>query len=218
VTAAEEGPGSKPEESGFSIGREGPAAAFLRHRIERPARIGLYVLTAFGAFTAIVSAALWILSPSDLALGLVILGGVLILLGYVQFVLYRRDEAHWPDQVMLWDGGIELVLHNGEVRGVSWTDPDFALDLVARKAPAPAGREFLLVWMSEGKIPSAEITEEGFEKVQRAAVAGALNVMNNRRGRSADATQTVEIRQNTARKLLAAEARSKAKADASGQD
>ena len=201
--------GAMPEESGLSILREGEAAAFLRRRIERPSRIGLYALTAFGTFTAIIGAAVWILSPSDLALGLAVLGGVLIVLGYVQYLLYRRDQTNWPDQAYLWKGGVELVLHNGDVRGVSWTDPDLALDLVARKAPAPAGREFLLVWMTEGKIPSAEITEEGFDKIQRAAVAGELTVLNRRGGRRADSTQTVEIRQNAARKLLAAEAKAK---------
>jgi len=198
------------EEPGLRIVREGDAAAFLRRRIERPARIGLYGLTVLGALTAGIGAALWFLAPSSLAIGLVILGGVLILLGYVQHLLYRRDLAHWPEQAILWDGGIELVLHNGEVRGVSWTDPDLALDLVARRAPAPAGREFLLVWMSEGRIPSVELTEEGFEKVQRIAVAQELTVLQHRRGRRADAAQTVEIRQSVARKLAAPAGRTKA--------
>ena len=153
--------------------------------------------------TLAIGAVLWVLSPSSLALGLAVLGGVLMLLGYAQFRLYRRDTAHWPDQVLLWGGGIELVLHSGDVRGTSWTDPDLALDLVARRAPAPAGREFLLVWMNEGKIPSAELSEEGFERLQRAAVAHGLTVLQRRHGRRADASQTVEIRQNAARRLAA---------------
>ena len=165
--------------------------------------MGLYVLSTLGLATTAIGAVLWLLAPSSLALGLVGLGGLLMLLGYVQHRLYRRDLALWPDQAILWDGGIELVLHNGDVRGVSWTEPDLALDLVARKAPSPAGREFLLVWMSEGKIPSVELTEEGFEKVQRVAVAHELTVLQRRHGRAADARQTVEIRQNEARRLAA---------------
>ncbi len=165
--------------------------------------MGLYVLSILGMATAAIGAVLWFLSPSSLALGLAGLGGLLMVLGYVQYRLYRRDLTHWPDQAILWDGGIELVLHNGEVRGVSWSEPDLALDLVARKAPPPAGREFLLVWMSEGKIPSVELTEDGFEKVQRAAVAHELTVLQRRHGRAADARQTVEIRQNEARRLAA---------------
>ncbi len=188
---------------GLPIAREGEVAAFLRTRIERPARVGLYVLSTLGLATTAIGAVLWLLAPSSLALGLVGLGGLLMLLGYVQYRLYRRDLALWPDQAILWDGGIELVLHNGDVRGVSWTEPDLALDLVARKAPSPAGREFLLVWMSEGKIPSVELTEEGFERVQRVAVAHELTVMQRRHGRAADARQTVEIRQNEARRLAA---------------
>lgn len=188
---------------GLPIAREGEVAEFLRTRIERPARVGLYVLSTLGLATTAIGAVLWLLAPSSLALGLVGLGGLLMLLGYVQHRLYRRDLALWPDQAILWDGGIELVLHNGDVRGVSWTEPDLALDLVARKAPSPAGREFLLVWMSEGKIPSVELTEEGFEKVQRVAVAHELTVLQRRHGRAADARQTVEIRQNEARRLAA---------------
>ena len=220
MPAPDEDPALATEESGLSIVRDGEAAAFLRRRIERPSRIGLYGLGILGALTAGIGAALWVLAPSSLALLLAILGGVLILLGYVQYRLYRRDIAHWPEQAILWDGGIELVLHNGEVRGVSWTDPDLALDLVARRAPAPAGREFLLVWMSEGRIPSVEVTEEGFEKVQRVAVAQELTVLQHRKGRKADATQTVEIRQNAARKLAAAagEPKGKSRRTAAGQD
>ena len=191
------------DEPGRSILREGEAAIFLRSRIERPSRWGFYGLAAFGAATVGVSATLWILAHTTLALALSIFGGVLIILGYIQNRLYRRDTAHWPDQAILWDGGIELVLHNGEIRGVSWTDPDLALNLVARRAPAPAVREFLLVWMTEGKIPSVELTEEGFEAIQRSAVAHQLTILQRRAGRRTDATQTVEIRQGEARKLAA---------------
>lgn len=199
----DEGSDAASEDTGPSIIREGEAAATLRRRIERPSRIGLYGLLGLGAVTAGIGGALWVLAPSSLAIALVALGGILMLLGYVQHLLYRRDLAHWPDKAFLWDGGIELVLHNGEVRGVSWTEPDLALDLVARRAPPPADREFLLVWMSEGKIPSVELTEEGFEQVQRAAVSHELTVLQRRAGRRSDATQTVEIRQSAARKLAA---------------
>ncbi len=198
-----------PKESGgIAILREGEAAEFLRRRIERPSRIGFYgllffgVLTAFfGLLTAGIGGSLGSIGRSPLSTGIIVLGGVLILLGWGQHLLYRRDLAHWPDQAILWDQGIELVLHNGEVRGVSWTDPDLAINLVARRAPPPARREFLLVWMTEGRIPSAELSEAGFDEVQRAAVAHGVTVIQNRRGRRPDATQTVEIRQSPARRL-----------------
>jgi len=190
-----------PEEGGISIAREGAGAEFLRRRIERPPRIGLYVLLGLGAMTLGTGAIAWLLAPTSLAIGLGALGTVLMTLGYVQHRLYRRDLAHWPDRAVLWDGGIELVLHNGEVRGVSWTDPDLAIDLVARPAPAPAGREFLLVWMTEGKIPSVEITEDAFDRLRGVAVRHELAVTSRRHGRTGTERETVEIRQSPARQL-----------------
>ena len=114
-----------PKESGgIAILREGGAAEFLRRRIERPSRIGFYgllffgVLTAFfGLLTAGIGGSLGSIGRSPLSAGIIVLGGVLILLGWGQHLLYRRDLAHWPDQAILWDQGIEpgVVRVEGEV-------------------------------------------------------------------------------------------------------
>jgi hypothetical protein len=89
---------------------------------------------------------------------------------------------------------VELFLRNGEVRGLSWTDSDLALDLVSRKAPAPATREYLLVWMPDPKIPSIELSADGYERLTKAAEAQRLRVTMSRRGRDEGGTQLIEIR------------------------
>jgi hypothetical protein len=196
------------ESEGISLVREDAAAASLRRRLERPARLGLYVLATPGAVTAAAGTALWLSSSSLLGVALATFGGVLVALGIAQLYLLRRDLEHWPDGALLWEEGVELVLHNGEVRGASWTDPDLALNLVARRAPLPADREYLLLWMSEGRIPSVELSEEGFARLRQAAVTHELTVTEHRRGRVSDGTQWIEIRSSMAAQLAAPRGRS----------
>lgn len=150
-----------------------------------------------GAVTAAGGVAAWVTNGREIGLALGIFGGVLIVLGLIQHLLLRRDLQHWPDQVVLRESGVELFLHNGEVRGLSWTDSDLALNLVSRKASPPANREYLLVWMSDPKIPSAELSADGFERLKQAAEAQRLMVTVNRRGRGEAGTQWMEIRRGT---------------------
>jgi hypothetical protein len=187
-----------PETEGASLVRDDAGAALLRRRIDRPSLIGQYVLETLGAVTAVAGVALYLTDRSPLGLALGAFGGVLVVLGVLQHLIIRRDRANWPDQVLLWDGGVELVLHNGEIRGISWDDPDLAINLVSRKAPAPADREYLLVWMSEGKIPSAELSAEGFTRLRRAAEARHLLVTEPNPSRRPDGFQMVEIRPGAA--------------------
>ena len=148
-----------------------------------------------GAVTAAAGVAAWITNAVIVGLALGIFGAVLIALALVQHVLLRRDLRHSPEEVVLREGGVELFLHNGDVRGLSWTDADLALNLVSRKAPPPAQREYLLVWMSDPKIPSIELSADGYERLKNAAEAQRLLVSVNRRGRGDAGTQWVEIRQ-----------------------
>jgi hypothetical protein len=187
-----------PEPEGTSLVRQGDEAELLRRRIERPALIGQYVLETLGAVTAVAGLGLFLTDRSPLGLALGAFGGVLIVLGVLQHLIIRRDRANWPDQVLLWEGGLELVLHNGEVRGISWDDPDLSINLVSRRAPAPADREYLLVWMAEGKIPSAELSSDGFTQLRRAAEGRHLLVTESRASRRANALQLVEIRPGAA--------------------
>jgi hypothetical protein len=206
VSPSVDAPDPKLEGNAVSLLREDAATGPLRQRLERPARIGMYALAVFGAVTGAAGAGLWLTNSSVLGVALAIFGTVLILLGVVQYRLLRRDVEHWPDRALLWEGGVELVLHNGEVRGVSWTDSDLALDLVARHAPPPVDREFLLVWMSEGRIPSVELSSEGFALLRQAAANQQLAIQEHRKGRDKDGTQWIEIRPNAAGRLAASHA------------
>ena len=183
-----------PAEKAASIARTGDEAAYLRRRMERPARVGRYVLTFWGAVTASAGFAFWIASGSTVGIAIGAFGVVLVVLGIVQHFLLIRDVAHWPSDVLLWDEGVELVLPNGEVRGVTWSDPDLALELVSRRAPVPAKREYLLLWLPDSKIPPVQLSEEGYERLARVATAGGLRISQNRRGGRADAFQVVQIR------------------------
>jgi hypothetical protein len=166
--------------------------------MERPAQLGRFVLVFLGVVTASAGIAVWITTATMVGLALGTFGSVLVLLGIVQHLLHRRDRAHWPEEANLWDDGLELVLHNGEVRGATWSDPDLALHLVARRAPPPAEREYLLVWLMDSKIPPVELTAEGFDRLRRVAADQGVQVSQSRRGKEVDATQLIEIRQSAA--------------------
>jgi len=163
--------------------------------MERPARIGRLVLVLLGTITAAAGIALWITEGVSLGLALGAFGAVLIALGTIQHFLYRREQFHWPDQAHLWSDGIELVLHNGEVRGASWSDPDFALQLVARRVSPPAAREYLLIWLMDSRVPPVELSADGFDQLRQVAVDRGLQVSQGRRGSRSDSTQWIEMRQ-----------------------
>ena len=203
MTSTSDAPDPKGEGNAVSLLREDEATGALRRRLERPSRIGMYGLGAFGALTSLAGVALWLTDAGRLGLALAAIGAVMVVLAIVQFTLQRRDAAHWPDRALLWEEGVELVLHNGEVRGVSWTDADLALDLVARPAPKPAGREVLLVWMSEGRIPSVELSPEGFDLLRQAAATQRLAIQEHHRGHESRGTHWIEIRPNAAGRLAA---------------
>jgi hypothetical protein len=161
--------------------------------MERPARVGRVALSFLGVVTASAGTAMWVTTESGLGLALAGFGGILLVLGVVQHLLYRRDQAYWPEQAHLWGDGLELVLHNGEVRGASWSDPDFSLQLIARRAPSPAGREYVLIWLMDPKVPPVELSSEGFERVRQNAAYHGLDLIQNRRGARADSTQLIHI-------------------------
>jgi len=162
--------------------------------MERPAQVGRYVLAFMGAVTASAGIAFWITSGSTVGLAIGAFGAVLIALGVVQHFLHKRDLKHWPNDVLLWTEGVELVLPDGEVRGVTWSDSDLALELVSRRAPAPAKREYLLLWLPDPKIPPVELSEDGYDRLAKVAADGGLNLSQSRRGARADAVQVIQIR------------------------
>jgi hypothetical protein len=189
----EESPGST-EGEGFSLLRSDASAAVLRQRLERPSRLGMTFFLLLGGVVAAAGLLLFISSRQLIDLPIALFGIILMVLGGAQFFLLKRDREHWPDKAFLWDGGVELMLHNGDVRGLSWTDPDLSFGLVSRPARAPVNREFLLIWMRDKNVPTIEISEEGFLRLRQIAEDRRLNVTENRKGRDKKLWQWIEIK------------------------
>ena len=188
-------PGPDGAEGGVSITRTGDEATQLRHRLERPARVGRVILSLLGAITAGAGIADWISTRLVVGIAIAVFGALLLALGVIQHVLYRRDLQHWPSDVVLWDEGIELLLPNGEVRGASWSDPDIGLQLVSRPAPPPANQEYLLLWLSDSRIPAVELSADGFERISKLAVDRGLRTSMTQRGSRSRATKIIHIQQ-----------------------
>jgi len=189
----EESPGTT-EGEGFSLLRDDASSTALRHRLERPTRLGMVFFSLLGAVVTSAGLLLFLTNRDLVNIPILLFGVLLLVLGVVQFLLLRRDREHWPDRGFLWDGGIELMLHNGDVRGISWTDPDLAVGLVARPARAPIHREYLLIWLGDKNVPTIEISPEGFARVRQVAEDRRLNVTEHRKGREPKTTQWIEIR------------------------
>jgi hypothetical protein len=188
-------PPSDPE-AAVSLAREGEAGEFLRNRQMTPARVGRYVLWGLGAVGAGSGAALLLTGNRLFGLAFLGFGGLLVGLGLIQNWLFHRDQVHWPDEVLLHEGGVELVLANGEVRGASWADPDFSISLISRRAPKPALREYRLIWGLDPRIPFAQVSEEGYDTLQKEASANNMDIKESRYGGDKRGTRWVLIRQN----------------------
>lgn len=181
-------------EAGTSLIRTGTEADELQRRLERPARMGRYLLLLLGAIVLGAGLAVFLTNGSLLGIAFALFGAVLLVLGVVQHLLLRRELAHWPKEALLHEDGIELVLRNGEVRVLGWSDPEFAMALVARRAKPPVNREWLLLWIADTKVPSVELSEEGFDAVMREAEAHRLVVNERRRGKGDAESRWIEVR------------------------
>jgi len=188
----EESPGAT-EGEGISILRSDGSTAVLRERLERPSRLGMTFFLMLGAIVAAAGLLLFVTSRALIDLPIAVFGAILMVLGGAQHFLLKRDREHWPDRALLWDGGIELMLHNGDVRGLSWTDPDLAFSLVARPAHAPVHREYLLIWLRDKNVPTIELSEEGFQRVRQVVEDRRLNITENRKGRDSKLTQWILV-------------------------
>jgi len=191
-------PGPETPVGETSILLSGPHADLMRRRMERPARAGRLILILIGSVTAAAGIATWVTSGELLGLAIAVFGAVLLALGVIQHTLYLRDQVHWPDQAYVWTDGLELVLHNGEVRGASWSDPDFGLQLVARRSRPPVDREYLLIWLMDAKVPPVELSADGFDQVRQRAADHGLDLAQTRRGARADSMQLIHVRPSKA--------------------
>jgi len=182
------------QEAGVVLLRPAEEVDRLRHQRERPAEIGRSLLLFLGAVCAAAGGALWVTHGSVVAEALVAFGALLIGLGFVEHVLLQRDRTHWIDQAHLWDDGIELVLHNGEIRAASWTDPGLAFDIFVRPRRNTNDDERLLIWRKDPKVPPCDLSEVGLDKLKGAVMAHELGFTEFRRGRRAREARVYEIR------------------------
>ena len=167
-----------------------------RRRRERPAEIGRYPLLGSGAVCASAGGALWLTAPSAHPLGaaFVAFGLVLMALGGSLHLLLVRERDRWPERAYAWDEGIELVLHDGELRATAWDDPKLALDVFVRPRARSSEDERLLVWRMGSGVPACDLTQPGFDRLIEIVNAHGLRLSEYRRGRRAREARAYEIR------------------------
>jgi len=182
------------EASGVSLTRTDGEGDRLRRRTELPGNVGRYVLVLLGSVISTAALGLWITRPSLLGEGLLVFGVLLVVLGIAQHFLLVRDRTHWPGRAYLWVDGLELVLHNGEIRAASWTDPDFAIDVYARPVRGSPNDEIHLIWKADRRIPPCQLSMEGFDRIRTAATAHGLEVVEFRDGGRKHGMRAYEIR------------------------
>ena len=185
---------SSPEATGVVLTRSDGHIDEQRRRSERIARASRLALVMCGVVAVAAATALWLLHPSALAIVVIIFGLVLLSIGLTQHLLLQIERARWPDQAMLWSDGVELVLHNGEVRAVEWGDPRLAFDLFRRPLRGESTGEAFLEWKMGGYVPPCPLTEAGFEQLQAAAVAHGLGMAEFRHGRRGNEIRIFEVR------------------------
>jgi len=196
MSSPEPPPTERPvEEHGVSLLRPVEEAAGLRHRRERPAEIGRYLLILLGAVCGGAGAALWV-TTSVALVGVAMLGFGLILvaLGASLHLVLLRNRDRWPEAAHAWDEGIELLLHDGELRAASWDDPKLALDVFVRPQRRSTDDERLLVWKMDSAILPCDLSQGGFERLMQAVVAHDLRLAEYRRGRATREARAYEIR------------------------
>ncbi len=189
------GANTSPEEHGASLLRPPGEAADLRRRRERPAEIGRYLLILLGAICGGAGSALWITTHVPFVAGALLgFGLILVALGATLHLVLLRERVRWPEEAHAWEEGIELLLHDGEIRAASWTDPKLALDVFVRPRPGAVGDERLMVWRMDSSVPACDLSEAGFERLMKAVASHNLGLAEYRRGRSNREARAYEIR------------------------
>jgi hypothetical protein len=182
-------------EKGESLLRPPEEAAQARRRRERPAHVGRFLLAVLGAVCAAAGVAL-ALSTHVIPIGgaLAGFGALLVGLGVALHAVLKRDRARWPEELHVWDEGIELLLHDGELRASAWTDQDLALDVFVRPRHRAGGEERLLVWRGRPPVPPCDLSEQGLARLMRVVVARGLSLSEYRSGSRTREARAYEIR------------------------
>jgi len=181
------------ESSGFSLLRPRAEMDRMRRSFERPTAIGRYALVALGAVTLGSGAGLVLAHYATIAFAILAFGLVLMALGAVQHLFYTQGKAHWPTEMSLHDSGVELLLHNGEIRAVEWSDPKIDLEILLRIPKAGAPPEATLMWRMDRKVPPCPLSAAGFERLEAAIAAHGLQIQEFRRGPRTRETRVIEV-------------------------
>ena len=115
-------------------------------------------------------------------------------LGGTLYLLLVRDRDRWPEQVHAWVDGIELLLHDGELRAASWDDPELALDLYVQPKRGSPEKDRLLVWRMGSSVPPCDLSEAGFSRLMEMVVAHDLRLDEFRKGRQTREARAYLIR------------------------
>ena len=183
------------EEHGLSLLRPPTETAELRHRRERPAAIGRHLLIGLGVVCAGASSALWITTHvSPVAVSLLGFGLFLVALGATLHLVLLRDRERWPEEAHAWEEGIELLLHDGELRAAAWTDPKLALDIFVHPRRRSTEVERLLVWRMDAAIPPCDLSERGLGRLMEVVRTHELQLAEYRSGRKDREARAYEIR------------------------
>ena len=180
---------------GLSLLRPPNETAELRRRRERPAEVGRSLLIVLGAVCSGASSALWATTHvSVVAVALLGFGLLLVAFGATLHLVLLRNRDRWPEAAHAWAEGIELLLHDGELRAVAWTDPKLALDLFVRPDRRSTDAEHLLVWRTGSPIPPCDLSEEGLARLLQMATTHDLRLTEFRQGRKGREARAYEIR------------------------
>ena len=191
------------EESGVSLIHSPAESEALRRERERSAVIGRYPLVVLGAVCSASAIALWLtshVSPVDLAL--LAFGLVLIACGASLHLVLLRDRGRWPETAHAWEQGIEILLHDGEVKAALWADPKLALDVFVRTRKDGRDDERLLHWRMDPAVPPCDLTREGFDRLMEAVSSHNLKLAEYRAGGKGRESRAYEIRAQTYRLQL----------------
>ncbi len=187
-------PAEAPEHGSSLLCSPGEAT-LLRQRRERSAVLGSRLLATLGAVSASAATALWITTRvSYVAVGVLAFGVLLIGLGVLLYRILARDRRRWPEELHAWDEGIELLLHDGELRAAPWTDPRLALDVFVRHPRRSNDAERLLVWRMGTPVPPCDLSREGFDRLMDVVVSRGHELVEYRRGAKGRESRAVEIR------------------------
>jgi hypothetical protein len=203
VATTETSASADPEERGSSLIHPLAESAQLRRRRERPAELGRYPLALLGVVCAASASALWLFQHvSVLSVALLAFGLLLIALGATLHLVLLRDRERWPEEAHAWEEGIEILLHDGDLKAALWDDPKLALDVFVRDRKGSAEPERVLCWRMDRAIPPCDLTQEGFDRLMQIVASRDLGLREYRSGRPGREARAYEIRPRSFRLQL----------------